>query len=277
MGGVEVIDAMPGTGKTTYAFQLIREDTEGKYVYCSPYLSEVGDGARKGRVHKEVPGKNFVAPSSPSKMKSLERLLSQGRNVSITHSLLSSTPLHVAELIHEKGYKLVLDETLQPISVFQDLSPEDISILVDSNRVVVKDNGGMEWNHDQHPSYRGRDERIKELCDKGSLFAPVGLSSLLEVMHSSVITCFREVKILTYLFEGSIMSSWMKLKQIPYSYVDSSLFHNPQEHLEALRRNLEFLEPSRTIKNLQKREGEDDKKGLSPFLGTTGIRGLWIR
>lgn len=255
---VKIIDAMPGTGKTTYAFQMMREDEEGKYIYCSPYLAEVGDGAKRGRIQKEIPCKGFVSPSSiPSKGRSFERLVKQGKNVAITHSLLSGINDATIQAIRDQGYKLVLDETLQPISVFQQLSPEDVAILVDANRVVVGEGGKLEWNKEDFPDYSGRDEEVKQLCDKGGLFAPVGLSGLLEVLQPEVITCFQEVTILTYMFEGSIMASWMRLKGIPYSFIDSSCFHDPAASLAALRDNLIFLEPSRTIKALHtKANGE---------------------
>lgn len=248
--GVEIVDSMPGSGKTTLAFQEMKDNPDCKWVYCSPYLAEVGDGNKKGRIQRALPELSFKSPKAPGKMRSFEALLKQGKNVAISHSLLAGLSQEGAEIIKGGGYRLILDETLQPISTYQDLSAEDVSILLDSERVGKREDGSLEWNYEQFPNYQGRDDAIKRLCDNYALFAPSGNNGLLEVMNENVVTAFDTVKILTFMFEGSIMSSWLKLKGIPYGYVDVSGFYNHVQAVETLRTNLVFMEPSRTIREL---------------------------
>ena len=38
---VHIVDAMMGMGKSSYAIQMMQENTDTNYVYITPYLTEV--------------------------------------------------------------------------------------------------------------------------------------------------------------------------------------------------------------------------------------------
>lgn len=255
MTKVAVLDSLPGTGKTTLMFDYMRNNPACRFLYCSPYLAEVGDGKKEGRVQKELPELNFKSPSvSPSKTKSLQRLLSNGDNIAISHALLISLPVETAEAIREQGYTLILDETIQPIEPYQDLSLNDVAILIDSGRVFIDKQSVLRWRP-EYTNYSGRDVEVKTLCENDSMVYHNG--AFIKILNEEVFNAFKEVHILTFMFEGSIMASWLKLKNIEYGYSEEKFrFGGNEAAKNRLRSNIEFLEPSRTIKDLHMCDGK---------------------
>ena len=53
MTDIKVVDAICGSGKTTWIFDHIRQHPERKWVFVSPYLDEAGDGNEKGRIQRD--------------------------------------------------------------------------------------------------------------------------------------------------------------------------------------------------------------------------------
>lgn len=249
---VRVLDSLPGSGKTTYMFENMKNNPSEKYVYCSPYLAEVGDGKKHGRIQKELPELNFRSPSiTPNKSTSLQRLLKEGANVAISHTLLTALPASAAGVIQEQGYTLILDETIQPIEPYQDLSSNDVSILIDAKRIAINEAEELVWQQ-QYGDYSGRDLEIKKLCETGSMVYHNG--GLIKVLDDSVLRAFRKVRILTFMFEGSIMASWLKLKNIEYTQ-ETVVMKAGRYTKDMLDENIEFLDPSKTIKNLHTHNG----------------------
>lgn len=114
---IKVVDAICGSGKTTWIFEHIKQNPDKKWVFVSPYLDEAGDGNSKGRIQKELPDFNFKAPSgTPSKTADFLRLAKKGHNIAITHKLFTGFTVEVAAVLAEQKYHLVIDETI-------DLSP----------------------------------------------------------------------------------------------------------------------------------------------------------
>ncbi|RMS94972.1 hypothetical protein ALP58_00660 [Pseudomonas savastanoi] len=67
---IRVVDAICGAGKTTWVFDHIRNNPDKRWLFVSPYLSEVGDGKTKGRIQLELPYLDFKAPGTSSLSKS---------------------------------------------------------------------------------------------------------------------------------------------------------------------------------------------------------------
>lgn len=58
MKTIQVLDALPGTGKSTAIFNMMKKNQDSKYIYVSPLLSEVEE-----RIQSELPEMQFKAPS----------------------------------------------------------------------------------------------------------------------------------------------------------------------------------------------------------------------
>lgn len=248
---VEVIDALCGAGKTTYIFDHMRNNSNKKWIFVSPYLNEVGGDDGGGRIQSELPELRFFSPkSNPSKSESFLRLVKRGNNIAITHKLFIGFTLEVAKAIREQGYHLIIDETIDLVNFYDDVLGADVKILIKANLLLVGDNGMLEWNYKEYPEYNGRDRKIKDLCDVGSLWL-YGEDVIIQRVPPACIQACESVTILTYMFEGSLMHSWLHLNGIPYSKIYPDKLRTSKELKESIRDRLNIIEPSKTILDIQ--------------------------
>ena len=136
---VKVCDAICGKGKTQSCITMMNENKKERYIFITPYLSEVD------RIKSQCACRDFVSPEQTyefgfSKLEALHKLLKDKKNIASTHALFGLYNDDTRELIEKGGYTLVLDEVL---NIFQqvDMSSDDIDILVNSNTLIESGNG----------------------------------------------------------------------------------------------------------------------------------------
>ena len=257
MNNIVIIDAICGSGKTTYIFEYMKNNKDKRWLFVSPYLSETGDGKTKGRIQQELPEMNFKSPSAtPNKTESFKRLAAQGFNIAITHSLFHSFSMEIAELLEMNEYHLVIDETLDLISVYDDIDKQDVICLIKANMIVKQPNGQLSWNHTEYPDYCGRDTTIKDMCDTQALWLH-GENVLIQRIPPTIIKACKSCTILTYLFEGSLMKCWFDLNQMKYGYQYPECLRPENEIKQVIKDNLNIIKPTKYILDLQK-----DSNGL---------------
>lgn len=255
---VQVIDAICGSGKTTWMFKHIRENKEKKWIFVSPYLDEAGDGRTKGRIQEELPEMKFRAPSvSPSKKASFLRLVENHCNIAITHKLFMDFTPEIAQAIADKGYELVIDETIDLVSFYEGINGDDVKTLIKAQMILVDDKGRLSWNNTDWKNYSGRDVDIKNLCELGCLYL-YGEDVLIQRIPPTCLQACNSCTVLTYMFEGSLMQAWMKLNNIEYNYFYPETLLSEKQIKERIKENLFIIKPSRTILDLQ----EDREKYL---------------
>lgn len=235
---VKVVDAICGSGKSTQVIDRIKRSEGTRWIYVSPYLSEVGDGnTEEGRIRKQIPEKDFQCPKG-SKGKHLKELLTNGENVSITHALLKTLDKEALRVIEENEYHIIIDETLDVISVYNGIHNDDIKCLVGSWIIKDEHTGRLRWNYELHgDDYMGTFKEIKDLCDLESLYLHKD-TVLINKLSPEVIKSAKSVTILTYLFEGSFMCSWLDLAEVPWEYEQLECFRDPEEIKQGVRENL---------------------------------------
>lgn len=248
---VQVIDAVCGSGKTTWMFNEIKNSFDKKWIFVSPYLDEVGDGKTKGRIQKELEDMHFYSPAAnPSKKASFLRYVNQGKNLAITHRLFMDFTPEVSEVIKEQGYELVIDETIDLVSFYEDVNGEDVKVLIAAGMVLVGVKGKLEWNNEKWPKYTGRDVEIKNLCDLGCLYL-YGDDVLIQRIPPTCMQACNSVTVLTYLFEGSLMHAWMKLNNIEYKYYYPDALKPEEEIKKVIKDKLNIIRTPKPILNLQ--------------------------
>lgn len=229
-GRVTVVDAIMGSGKTTWIVQEMRrrhgvamfsdENDAPRFLYIAPTLDEVD------RIGSTCPELNFIdpIPENGRKLQHLNRLIREGQNVCSTHALFRRTDRATHEALQEHRYILVIDEVLECVTRLP-LNKDDQRTLFDHKMVYVDGRGCLRWNHQSWPDYTGRFEDIRNLCDNGNLAWHRG-KFLIWQLPADLLPCFDEVIILTYLFKGSPMRSFFDLHRVPYeiaSIVDGKL------------------------------------------------------
>ena len=251
---IKVVDALCGAGKTTWVFEHMKQNKDKKWIFVSPYLDEAGDGKTKGRIQKELPELNFASPASePSKTASFLRHVNKGRNIAITHKLFTQFTPDVAEAIAEQGYELVIDETIDLVTFYDDLKGDDVLMLIRAGFVIVGEKGQLHWNIEEYPNYKGRDYDIRQLCELGCLWV-YGDNVLIQRIPPTCMNACNSVTILTYLFEGSLMHSWMKLNNMNWEYYHPSTLRSASELKAIIREKINIIKPSKLINDLQFKE-----------------------
>ena len=233
MKPIRVVSAMPGSGKTTWVFSHIRDNPNHKWIFVSPYLKECGglDVAtgefHKGRLQKEVPELSFQTPTPKykggSKSKAFKELLKQGKNIATTHQLWQMMDSECAEIIKEQEYKIVIDESLNLIQTYEEHDQMDLRLALRGKMIVQKDDSHrLYWNNDSYPNYTsGKFLDIKHLCDVGALYL-YGDEVVIHQVPPQALLSAKEVIVLTYGFEHSVMGAWCKVCNIPF-YIDKDV------------------------------------------------------
>ena len=201
---VIVKDRIMGSGKTYDAIEWMRLTNE-KFVYITPFLSEVE------RVLENV---NAYEPTTRnedgSKKSGLLNLMSKGLNVVSTHSCFKSlNNKDYDDTFNE--YTLILDEVVEPLEILS-ISHSDIEILINSNRIKINDDTSVEFVDEE---YIGKFSFLKDLCNTSNVFL-VSDTFLVWNFPVEIFRSFKRIEILTYLFDGSILSSYFKANDIQY-------------------------------------------------------------
>lgn len=204
MEKIRVIDACMGRGKSSAAIRYMNEHaSEKRFLYITPYLDEV-DRICDCCDFDQSDGEYM------SKYTQLKINLQQGRNVAATHALFHLIKDDALEIIREKGYSLIIDESLSVIEKVQ-VTKWDFETIVGS-LATVDQSGAVKWNDSE---YKGKYSECKELADRKRLYCLDGV--LFNIMNPELITSFDDVVMLTYLFNGQIVRGYLDYFGIGYN------------------------------------------------------------
>ena len=208
-----VVDSIMGSGKTSSAINYINSlPDDYHFIYVAPYLSEVT------RIIDACWGKNVSQPfyEEGRKLNGLYSLLEEGKNVVTTHQLFSKLGDRGIDAIKSFGYICFIDETLDCVNSYDGedgLNAYDTAGVLKAYADVDEETGLVKW---RDPNYRGKFTPEKELADNDEL-AYYNDNVFIRIFPLRVLTCFKELYVLTYLFEGSFMSCYYKYFGLKYT------------------------------------------------------------
>ena len=222
---IKVIDSIMGQGKTTWAIQYMKDNPDKRFIFVTPFLTEVE------RVAKEVP--NMKTPyinykEDKPKFETLRDLTFKGQNIATTHALFSRLDLDMQENLKAGDYILILDEVTTISEKFKFNSEDDEKLFFDK-LAYVDDKGYVCWREDgEFPSHSYNKKSafysVMILCLNKNLIKIKENMYMWELPISSF-KCFTDIYILTYMFEGSIQAPYFKLHNIPYEYLSVEKGH----------------------------------------------------
>lgn len=215
---VKVCDAAMGSGKSSAAITYINEHPSWKFIYITPYLSEAK------RIKDSCPKMHFIEPSNKLKEYHFKKsehtaaLIAEGKNITTTHQAFKGYSLEMLNKIKEQEYILIIDENVEVLESFEfDLS--DLQLAVDAG--YIQENNGIY-------SLTGKGYSGKAFAELFSLLSTRELTRMSNqddkalfywALPSDLITSFKEVFILTYLFEGQSIHHFLQIYNIPYTYI----------------------------------------------------------
>jgi len=216
---ITIIDSIMGSGKTSWAINKMKQENDTNYIYITPYLSEVK------RVKDDVTNRYFCQPETTNakgtKLQGFKNLIIKDRDIASTHALFSSVDDEVYQLVKSSNYILILDEVMNVIETIT-LKASDYNTLIDQKIIMVdKDTNKIIWLDNE---YEGRFDDIKLLADNDNLYLhsrsgkDTKITLLVWTFPIKLFSCFKEIYILTYLFDGQLQRYYYDMYDIKYTY-----------------------------------------------------------
>ena len=207
-----------GTGKSQSAIAYLNQHSDEKFIYITPYLEEAK------RIKKGCPKLKFIEPSNKLEQykfrKSLHTiaLINEGRNITTTHQAFKGYTPETLETIKEKEYTLIIDENVDVLEVF-DFHPNDLQMAVDAG--YITENNGIYSVADKDYKGRALAEMFTLLKSRELVKVQDDNSNSLFywALPPNLLTSFKDVFILTYLFEAQSLHHFMNIYDIPYEYI----------------------------------------------------------
>lgn len=237
-----IIDRACGTGKTSEMLASLQSNR--KYLLVSPSLSEIE------RFVTDAPdGVEIVAPKEGKgpKLMQLEKLLTEGKSVAITHKLFFMT-LRLAHLMTK--YEIIVDEAPNPVTCVNTINADAFheAVVGGGYATICPDTlqvqptaKWIKWQRDMvdsdgEPTYaNGLHSDIYKPAIQGQLH--VGETGIFAVATpNQVLLSGRSLTVMTYLSEGTYIHAYLKMlsKSQPKAAF-TVIQETPSEWLEQVR------------------------------------------
>ena len=204
---------MMGHGKTSAAINYINASSnDEKFLVITPFLSEVD------RYKSKCKEKMFRQPlwEDGSKINGLKELINRDCNIVSTHALFQKFDLELIDMCRAKNYTLIMDEVANVVEEYP-ISPSDYEILENDFIYVDPDTNQIKWRDDRQ-DYSGEFSDIKRLCNLGSLAYYSG-SVMMWLFPIDVFNSFRNIYIMTYMFESQMQCYYYNYYGLQYRYL----------------------------------------------------------
>lgn len=211
---IEVLNSLPGTGKTEAAINYINSSGDEKIVFITPFIDECK------RILKKCPNKGFYSPtdSGSTKRESFNQLVQDGVSIVATQALFKKFDRNTASLLKDKGYTLIFDEVMEVVKVDSHFEENDFDLYQKLGLIKVKGRkiewtGGDVSGTSLEPLYdliKSGDSGNVELIDNNAL----GWVFPIDVFKS-----FAKVIVLTYMFEFQPLRYYFDVNNLEYSYI----------------------------------------------------------
>lgn len=213
-GKIELLDSIMGSGKSTKILEWCESQPDTPFLYITPLLSE-----SEVRVVEACSDSKFIAPSTEhfkTKGEHLLDLLYSGVNISITHALYSSLRKEHLVALKENRYTLILDEEVSFISPLGDgYSISDFKYLKELKQIEVEESDGKITWLNEDIGDNTKYTKLANMCRLGMVYQSKRSDNwFVTQLPMDLIQYAERAILLTYLFEGSILDSFLKLKGI---------------------------------------------------------------
>lgn len=211
---VKIVDSVMGSGKSQAAIHYINNSNEyEKFIYITPLLTEVD------RIITSCPTKNFYQPQpykTGKKIDGLKQLLQQGRNIVATHALFKMFDQEVIDICRVHDYTLIMDEVTEVIEPYH-VTNADFKNLIENYVYIDENTSLIKWREDKC-DYKGKFDLEKRYCDFNCL-AYYGGEIMMWLFPIEVFNAFKNIIILTYMFESQMQRYYYDFYKLPYSYM----------------------------------------------------------
>lgn len=211
---VELLDGIMGSGKSTSILNWCEKNPSTAFLYVTPLLTE-----SEIRVIDACTESKFIAPMIDGDFKTkgehLLDLLQSGVNISITHAMYASLRKEHLQHIQKNKYTLILDEEVSFIEPLgDDYKKEDFVYLKHLKQIEVDEHGKVVWLDDEIGNGT-KYTKLANMCRLGMVYqAKRSEHMFVTQLPMDLILYADRVILLTYLFKGSILDSFLAMKGI---------------------------------------------------------------
>ena len=214
---ITVIDSIMGSRKTTWAFNYINSRPDLNFLYITPFLKQIT------RAKNEID--RYIAEpihTEKSKFTNLKSLLRQGYDIATTHALFKYIDDEAMEIIRKKNYVLIMDEAFEPLVQLK-IAPDDIEDLLLKSEMIRKDDPDADvtyisWN-EEHSDYNASFNYLKNLTERKQVICinnDEGHEILIWEYPPKIFEIFKEIYVLTYMFEASFLYYYFNIHNINF-------------------------------------------------------------
>lgn len=215
---IKVCDAIMGTGKSSAAITYMNEHSDNKFIYITPYLEEAN------RIKSNCPKLKFIEPSDKLKEFNFRKsehtaaLIKDGRNIATTHQAFKRYSQETLKDIQSQGYTLIIDENIEMLERY-DIHQDDIQLAVDAG--YIEENDGIYTI--KNTEYKGKllEELFRFLQSRELVRMPGGdnIHLFYWILPPSLLLAFKDVFVLTYLFNGQSIRYFMDIYNLEYDFI----------------------------------------------------------
>ncbi|MEG7377872.1 hypothetical protein V5785_00675 [Bacillus subtilis] len=214
MTRIKIVDSIMGSGKTSAAIDMMNNSgADENFIFITPYLDEVD------RIKKSISSKQIYEPKvkkkgdkTQYKFESFHELLSQNKNIVATHNLFKNANDETKELILSGNYTLILDEVMEVVEQLR-VKKHDLTTLFESKLIYVE-GGFVKWNEEKK-DYETRYDDIRDMALNNNLMYFKD-NILIWNFPADIFKLFKEVYILTYMFDAQIQRYYYDINNIKY-------------------------------------------------------------
>jgi len=254
---IEVLDALPGCGKTTAVLEMISKNQDKSWLYLSPMKKEINE--RIPKAADELGLRLFIAQdrgkSTEYKTMNLQVLeaMKEGKSIACTHNLMLRFTQEHLDLIKKFNYLVVCDEELDLIKGYNELKKGDIDFLLENKHITIAESDGK-VSFVSEMSTDSRYGDVKLFADMGCLYAAKTRHDFLVIQVSPrIVEAASRFILLTYSYAGSIMDTFMTMHGFKSRCIHLSMLKTTQQRIKEIQNLITFIETP-SVKKWQKKK-----------------------
>lgn len=216
---IKICDCIMSAGKSVSCINYMNDHPDDKFIYITPYTDE----AR--RIVDNCPALNFKEPSDKhketgfSKSRHTAELLKARENVASTHQCFKFYTNDMLQDIIDGGYTLMIDENVSVLEEYKDVTACDIDLMLNSGYIALNDDD----YHLTDKEYTGTWGREFIRLLRSRTLITVGNDGNQNyyywAMPKDLLNAFKDIVIMTYMFEGTDMYYYLQMNGMPYVYI----------------------------------------------------------
>ena len=216
---IHILDSVMGSGKTTSIISYINASS-------SPIIIIVERQSEVERLSSACA--SLIALSDVSKeenitrLNALERIASKGESIVSTHHLFKFWSDNFLNSADKWGYELIMDETLSGVLSSVGIKSDDLRKYVDDGYIEVCAGSRLNKVKLTKPLHSKYGDVENKISKKDCYLFNVSNDEddphyqLIEAPRSEMFSVFKNIKVLTYKFDGSLLRCYFDLHNIEY-------------------------------------------------------------